>query len=678
VADHDPLENALRFLIPRPRELEPARGAFPWPDTLTFEVWGEIAPRMRLHLAQFGQDLQQETGVSVGEASLEEEAEPPLQIFLDPLVPPGFREGDFPEAGDDKREDSYLLAVGERLTLWAGGESALFYGLETLLQLFRSAGETRSLPGLVIRDVPAFAHRMVQYDIAREQTVRMEYLKQVIRRLASLKVNQVMLYLEYRYRWKKHPLIGPPRTLTAEQAEELTEFAASYCVDLVPQVNVLGHVEGFLRHDQYAHLREDPDNPFQLCPSNPASFDLFKELIEEMLPHFDSEFFHVGGDESFLLGKCPRCQEKVKSDGIAALYADHMLKFHDLLTSRGKRMMMWGDIILQHRDIADRLPKDIIIFDWHYHDTSPDTLDFFTGLGFDVYAASSLGGYETNRLLPAWDRLDQNTGPFFRDAATRSLFGACFTTWEMFFGNFFQNNWYPVIYGAAAAWNPDEPSEGGLADRFGEAFTADPANACVEILRIISGELLATWGGFAGESSAQRIRAVLFDPDPLLLPRMVADEITDQQLARADEAITRAARLLAAARLEEAGKRTPDLLEWLEFPLQMYRSVCLRIRAVRELRDSYAEALEVAQERPEEGRKALGSCVEVLLRLKKDLEYYLTNQPLAVERYGSSLHDLERYQRQVETLDDYLARFLALLKGPSQAGLPSKSEMGLE
>jgi signal transduction histidine kinase len=653
--------------------VRPGDGHFPWPRTLSVEVWGELSSRGQTHLSQFGEKLERDLAISLEEASPEEE--PLLDVFLYPLVPPGYRDKDFPADAGPSRQDAYLLAVEGTITLWAGGEPGMFYALETLLQLFRNGG-TSGIPGLVIRDAPAFAHRMVQYDIAREQTVCLDYLKQVIRRLASLKVNQVMLYIEYRYRWKSHPAFGPPDTLTAELARELTDYARSYCVDLIPQVNVLGHVEGFLRHADYAHLREVPEEPFQLCPTDPKSFELFKQLTEEMLPHFHSPFFHVGGDESFLLGRCPRCQEKAEKEGIGALYADHMIKFHELLASHGKRMMIWGDIILQHRDIAGRLPKDIVIFDWHYHSSSPETLDFFRDQGFEVYAASSLGGYESNRLIWRWDRLDANTGPFFRDAADRSLFGACFTTWEMFHGNVFQNNWYPVIYGASAAWNPSESSEGGLADRFGEAFMADPENALVEILRILAGRLLRIWKGFAGESAAKHIRATLFHADPLLLPRLISDELDDEQSEQIQNALDEATRLLESARARKL--RNADLLDFIHLVVQMYRSVLVRLRAFRTALAHYSEGLDKAERGNSARVRALAGVIEALLPIKNDLSRYLTILPSAVQRYGSSIHDLERCQKQCEELDRVLAVVLGVLESYPEKGLPEMQQVGLE
>ena len=64
--------------------------------------------------------------------------------------------------------------------------------------------------------------------------------------------------------------------------------------------------------------------------------------------------------------------------------------------------------------------------------------------------------------------------------------------------------------------------------------------------------------------------------------------------------------------------------------------------------------------------------------VRDDLEFYLTSQPIAVGRYGSSLHDLERYQKQLETLGGFASRLLESLKGYPEAEIPEPKAIGLE
>ncbi len=54
------------------------------------------------------------------------------------------------------------------------------------------------------------------------------------------------------------------------------------------------------------------------------------------------------------------------STGIAAYYAKHIHFLNSILQKHHKKMMFWGDIALQHEEILDLLPNDLIWLSWEY------------------------------------------------------------------------------------------------------------------------------------------------------------------------------------------------------------------------------------------------------------------------------------------------------------------------
>ena len=75
-----------------------------------------------------------------------------------------------------------------------------------------------------------------------------------------------------------------------------------------------------------------------------------------MSPAFESKFFHVNCDETFDIGRGPSA-EKVKELGVGRVYTDYMNQLSAILKDNGKRMMMWGDIVLQHPEVLEILVK---------------------------------------------------------------------------------------------------------------------------------------------------------------------------------------------------------------------------------------------------------------------------------------------------------------------------------
>src|SRR5690606_38467231 len=57
--------------------------------------------------------------------------------------------------------------------------------------------------------------------------------------------------------------------------------------------------------------------------------------------------------------------------GVGRVYLDFLLQIHQLVTSQGKTMMFWADIINNHPDLIPELPKDIVAMEWGYEAGHP-------------------------------------------------------------------------------------------------------------------------------------------------------------------------------------------------------------------------------------------------------------------------------------------------------------------
>src|ERR1035437_952902 len=86
----------------------------------------------------------------------------------------------------------------------------------TLRQLFRQYG--RRLPCLKIRDWPDFARRGVMLDISRGRVPKLETLLDLAEHLADFKINELQLYTEHTFAYKKYKSVWQSwRALTAKE-----------------------------------------------------------------------------------------------------------------------------------------------------------------------------------------------------------------------------------------------------------------------------------------------------------------------------------------------------------------------------------------------------------------------------------------------------------------------------
>jgi len=95
-----------------------------------------------------------------------------------------------------------------------------------------------------------------------------------------------------------------------------------------------------------------------------------RELFDELLPHFTSRFFNVVAMKPGIwAGDNP--SGFVKSRAKAPSTSNFLERIHQEVSRRGRRMMFWGDIVLNYPELIKRLPKDILALNWGYEASHP-------------------------------------------------------------------------------------------------------------------------------------------------------------------------------------------------------------------------------------------------------------------------------------------------------------------
>ncbi len=260
---------------------------------------------------------------------------------------------------------------GYELTVSRKGVSIYFRELpgsraaqSTLRQLFRQFG--RKLPCLKIRDWPDFARRGVMLDVSRGRVPKLATLLDLAEKLADLKINELQLYTEHTFAYRKHKSVWQSwGALTAKEIQILDARCRELGIDLVPNQNSFGHLRYFLENPHLKKLAEiaepyeDPGGEFvrrptTLAPNHPGTLPFLRGLYDELLPNFSSRFFNIGGDETWDLGK-GQSKKICKRLGQGKVYLDFLKKIQREVSARGKTMMFWGDIILKYPTLIREL-----------------------------------------------------------------------------------------------------------------------------------------------------------------------------------------------------------------------------------------------------------------------------------------------------------------------------------
>ncbi|MBW6458649.1 MAG: beta-N-acetylhexosaminidase, partial [FCB group bacterium] len=265
----------------------------------------------------------------------------------------------------EQLSEAYCLEITpEKVLIRSGSDKGLFYGLMSLTQLVK-ASDDGTVPTLKILDYPDMTWRGISDDFSRGQVSTMENFGTILRFLGEYKQNFYMPYMEDLVQLDRYPEIGKGRgALSKAEIAELLRIARQYFVQVIPIFQTLGHYENILSHPDYIQFGEYP-GAASLNSIDENTDQFLFNMLDEVVPQFESEYFHIGCDESWDVG-LGATKELVREYGSARVHADHYNKVYDKVRSCGKKVLMYGDIILRQPEILDMIPKDIIIVDWHY------------------------------------------------------------------------------------------------------------------------------------------------------------------------------------------------------------------------------------------------------------------------------------------------------------------------
>jgi hexosaminidase len=384
----------------------------------------------------------------------------------------------------------YQLTVSpERVCVEASSPTGAAYGLATLAQLCRG----RHIPCVAIADYPDFERRGVMLDISRGKVPTMETLYRFVDMLADLKLNEFQLYTEHTFAYRNHRLVWQDWSpMTGEQILALDRYCRERFIDLVPNQNSFGHMHDWLIHEPYHHLAEQLEGwnawgtriegPFSLCPIELAVVPFLAELYDELLPHFSSQYFNVGCDETLDVGQ-GRSKEAVEQLGEHRVYLSLLLKIYEQVKARGKTMQFWGDIIIKAPEFIAELPKDIVALEWGYEADHPfdSHCEAFAKAGVPFYVCPGTSTW--NSLAGRTKNAYANILSAAENGLKHGALGFLNTIWGDRGHQDYQPICYlPVAFGAGVSWSLATNREADVPGYLSESVFADRSGKIGQVL----------------------------------------------------------------------------------------------------------------------------------------------------------------------------------------------------
>ena len=285
----------------------------------------------------------------------------------------------------------------------------------------------------------SFKIRAVQLDLARQMET-IDFIKSFIDFIAGNGYNTLALYLEGRIKTRSFPYQPDNESYTPEQMIDIVRYAGMNNIEVIPVVSVLGHAELFLKYSELENLAETrggfkgrfgSSSKHVFCPSQNATYQFLEKYLAEISEIFPSSYFHTGCDESWDIGYCDLCRDRLQNGETQAdIYTRHLLAIHRIVSEKlGKRMIIWDDMFEYYPEALMSLPRDVILACWQYQPDVEETRGHFNnGVVTDSLAHYDRLGFDY-LICPA-DYTIHNVESFTGYGAKYQPLGGWMTTWE--------------------------------------------------------------------------------------------------------------------------------------------------------------------------------------------------------------------------------------------------------
>jgi hexosaminidase len=462
--------------------------------------------------------------------------------------------------------------------------AGVFYGAQTFKQLIAVVDGIPTLPLGTIRDWPAMKYRGVHDDLSRGPFPTLAFQKHQLQVFAAHKVNLYSPYFEHTLQYSSDPLAAPPgSSLTRSESQELAAFARNLHILIVPEQEAFGHLHHVLQYEKYSDLAETPHGHV-LAPGQAATQPLILGWFTQIAADFPSPFLHIGADETFELGT-GRTKADVDKRGLGPVYADFLTQIHTTLAPLHRRILFWGDVAGTDPAAIPGLPKDMIAIPWIYwHEDSYDhDILPFRNAGIETWVAPGDANWKV--VYPNVKvSLDNITG--FVEAGQRlGSTGELTVVWNDDGEGLFNLDWFTVLYGAAAGWQPGKSDSSAYTAAFGHVFYGDTSGRIDSAQKelVASEDLIDTsddafwldpWSK-AGIAAANKLRAKL--PAARL---------------HAEKAIE----LIETALATDPSLREQDALKAMELAARRIDFIGMKFQLSDEMRSAYARAYTLRNE----------------------------------------------------------------------------------
>ncbi|MBR2377115.1 MAG: beta-N-acetylhexosaminidase [Clostridia bacterium] len=220
----------------------------------------------------------------------------------------------------------------------------------------------------------------VMLDCSRNAVFQPEQVKKFIDYIAKMGYTGLLLYTEDTYEIEGEPYFGHMRgRYTKEELKDIDAYAKSKGVELIPCIQMLGHLGRILRWTEYHKIMDTRDI---ILVGDDKTYELIDKMFKTASECFTSRKMNIGLDEAHGLGSGGYKARNgiVKASDIMTYHLNRIIKIAE---KYGFNLTMWSDMFFKFankgkynpdgidldlfKQATENLPKTITPCYWDYY-----------------------------------------------------------------------------------------------------------------------------------------------------------------------------------------------------------------------------------------------------------------------------------------------------------------------
>lgn len=267
-------------------------------------------------------------------------------------------------------------------------------------------------------------------DCSRNAVMTVPALKRFMPMLKRMGYNSVMLYTEDTYEIPEYPFFGYMRgRYSRDELREIDAFGKELGMEVIPYIQVLGHLEMALKWDFLPKESKDI-----ILPDDERTYEFIDRAFKSITECFSTRRIHIGMDEAFGLGT-GELKRMHGYEPSVSIIKRHLSRIKEIGDKYGLTLLTWSDMFFYDwnggrywiekkeipKEVVESLPAGVVPVYWDYYSLDYDRYDAMLSnhkqLSDDTWFAGGIWGWRgmipynrftVNTMTPALDACEAN------------------------------------------------------------------------------------------------------------------------------------------------------------------------------------------------------------------------------------------------------------------------------